>query len=82
MTGRLFLRITNATLEFVGSSNSVKQKATSFYFNSWELQKYIHFPSEIMDKGRPGPADSSFEPDTPTGASPRAPPPAPAPRGC
>lgn len=48
--GGSFLRTTNATLEFVGSSNTVKQKKTTpLYFNSGKLEKiYIHFPPEIL----------------------------------
>lgn len=44
--GGSFLRTTNATLEFVGSSNTVKQKKTTpFYFNSGKLEKNIYiFP--------------------------------------
>lgn len=65
--GESFLRITNATLEFVGSSNTVKQKRLlrpTSVLGSWK-SIYI-FPLKSMDKSRPGPADSSLESQTHT----------------
>lgn len=69
MSGGSFLRITNATLEFVGSSNTVKQKRllrSTSILGSWR-SIYIPLhptPRKFTDKSEPWPCWGSSQAQT------------------
>lgn len=56
MRGGSFLRITNATLEFVGSSNTVTQRRRLHFTTSGSRGKCTRLPLKCRDGAGPGPA--------------------------